>query len=97
MSTVCRVVPAGSLRARMKPVSPDEIASTVASTSCPAVAVNGMLATGCAAVILARGLAQRVAEGGRRGRADTPEPSRAHPELAGDAGFEARGFRTRAA
>ena len=51
VSTVCRMVPAGSLMARMKSVEPDGIPSTVARTVCPAVAVNGMLATGCAAVI----------------------------------------------
>ncbi len=51
VSTVCRVVPAGSLMARMKSVEVDGTPSTVARMTCPAVAVNGMLATGCAAVI----------------------------------------------
>ena len=35
----------------MKSVAPDGMASTVVSRVCPAVAVNGMLATGAAAVI----------------------------------------------
>ena len=35
----------------MKSVEPDGMPSTVARTACPAVAVNGIAATGCAAVI----------------------------------------------
>ena len=35
----------------MKSVEPDGIPSTVARTDCPAVPVNGIEATGCAAVI----------------------------------------------
>ena len=51
VSTSCRTVPAGSLSVRMKSVEPDGIASTVARMVCPAVPVNGIVATGCAAVI----------------------------------------------
>ncbi len=35
----------------MKSVEPDGIASTIARIVCPAVPVNGIFATGCAAVI----------------------------------------------
>src|SRR5262249_42531895 len=51
VSTDVRTVPDGSLSVRTRSVEPDGIASTVARTDCPAVAVNGMLATGAAAVI----------------------------------------------
>ena len=51
VSTVCRIVPVGSLSVRMKSVEAAGMPSTVARTDCPAVAVNGILATGCAAVI----------------------------------------------
>ena len=41
----------GCLSLRMKSVEPDGMPSTVARRFCPTVAVNGIEATGCAAVI----------------------------------------------
>ena len=51
VSIVCRTVPDGSLRARMKSVEPPGMPLTVARMVWPAVPANGMLATGVAAVI----------------------------------------------
>src|ERR1700754_2791560 len=51
VSIVVKIAPLGSLSLKMKSVEPDGIPSTVATTDCPAVAVNGIAATGAAAVI----------------------------------------------
>ena len=70
VSIDCRTVPAGSLRVRMKSVEPDGIPSTVARMVCPAAPVNGIEATGCAAVISPVVSSSGGAEGDGRSRAD---------------------------
>ena len=51
VSIDCRTVPDGSLMVRMKSVEPPGMPSTVARIDVPAVALNGIVATGAAPVI----------------------------------------------